>query len=77
MDDGTNTPLGTEVGKRTGIQADWEAQCDRIPGCNDVKAEKGFGAKDSDGGETGGSDGGSQDDCPPESDGPGPQPTCE
>ena len=79
MADGTNTQLGTEVGKILG-EAPWREQCDRIPGCNDVAKDKGFGAKESDGGETGNENDGGNDNegsCPPESDGPGPQPTCE
>ena len=78
--DGLNTGLATAFGKNNPVKADWEAYCDSLPGCNDVKVEKGLGTKESDGGENGGSDGGGTDNtgqCPPENDGPGPQPTCE
>ena len=77
--DGMDTKLATEVGKRLG-ERDWEAYCDSLPGCTDVKNEKGLGTKQSDGGENGGSQGGNNDNtgqCPPEGDGPGEQPTCD
>ena len=47
--DGVNTTLATEVGKRGGIKGDWEAMCDRIPGCNEVKDQK-LGSKQTDDG---------------------------
>ena len=50
--DGMDTKLATEVGKRLG-ERDWEAYCDSLPGCTDVKNEKGLGTKASDGGENG------------------------
>lgn len=78
MADGMDTKLADEVAKRTGITTDWEAYCDSLPGCTDVKNEKGLGTKQSDGGENGSQNGGgNQDNCPPEGDGPGQQPTCD